>query len=364
MNSGYYIISLCFRIDHLKERGPLTLQSVNRKVLITGGAGYVGSKLVPLLLENKFKVRVYDTFWYGNQVFPNKINYDHLELIKGDIRNHEKLDEALNGCTDVIHLACISNDPSYDLDPKLGEDINFNSFSPLVKNAIKNGVSRFIYASSSSVYGIKEEEKVTEKLSLDPLTDYSKYKAMCEPILLENSSDDFIATVVRPATVCGYAPRQRLDLSVNILTNHAVNSKLIRVFGGSQYRPNLHIDDMCRAYLTLLQQPANLIKGEIFNIGAENMSIKEISNVVAEEVGQPLELKIESSSDNRSYRVSSDYIKQKIGFEPMLTVRDAIKDLIKAFEQKLLPDSLTDPKYFNLQQMQLIIQTQNAQQKN
>ena len=336
------------------------MQSVNRKVLITGGAGYVGSKLVPLLLENKFDVRVYDTFWYGNQVFSNLINYGHLELIKGDIRDYEKLNEALNGCTDVIHLACISNDPSYDLDPKLGEEVNFNSFSPLVKSAITNGVSRFIYASSSSVYGVKEEEQVTEKLSLNPLTDYSKFKARCEPILLEKSSNNFVTTVVRPATVCGYAPRQRLDLSVNILTNHAVNERLIRIFGGDQFRPNLHIDDMCRAYVSLLSQPEDLINGEIFNIGAENMSIRDISRIVAEEVGEPLEIRIEDTPDNRSYRVSSDYIKEKIGFEPFFKVRDAVRDLITAFREGLLPNSISDKKYFNLQRMQQVITEKNV----
>ena len=336
------------------------MQDVNRKVLITGGAGYVGSKLVPLLLENKFKVRVYDTFWYGKQVFPNTINSDLLELVKGDIRDYEKLNDALNGCTDVIHLACISNDPSYDLDPKLGEDINFNSFSPLVTNAIKNGVIRFIYASSSSVYGVKEEEQVTEKLSLNPLTDYSKFKAKCEPILLEKSSSNFVTTVVRPATLCGYAPRQRLDLSVNILTNHAVNERLIRIFGGEQFRPNLHIDDMCRAYVSLLSQPDDLINGEIFNIGAENMSIRDISRIVAEEVGEPLEIRIEDTPDKRSYRVSSDYIREKIGFKPLFKVRDAVRDLIAAFGGGLIPNSLSDKKYFNLQRMQQVISEKNV----
>jgi nucleoside-diphosphate-sugar epimerase len=336
------------------------LQDVNRKVLITGGAGYVGSKLVPLLLENKFKVRVYDTFWYGKQVFPNTINSDLLELVKGDIRDYEKLNDALNGCTDVIHLACISNDPSYDLDPKLGEDINFNSFAPLVTNAIKNGVIRFIYASSSSVYGVKEEEQVTEKLSLNPLTDYSKFKAKCEPILLEKSSSNFVTTVVRPATLCGYAPRQRLDLSVNILTNHAVNERLIRIFGGEQFRPNLHIDDMCRAYVSLLSQSDDLINGEIFNIGAENMSIRDISRIVAEEVGEPLEIRIEDTPDKRSYRVSSDYIREKIGFKPLFKVRDAVRDLIAAFGGGLIPNSLSDKKYFNLQRMQQVISEKNV----
>lgn len=336
------------------------MQDVNRKVLITGGAGYVGSKLVPLLLENKFKVRVYDTFWYGKQVFPNTINSDLLELVKGDIRDYEKLNDALNGCTDVIHLACISNDPSYDLDPKLGEDINFNSFAPLVTNAIKNGVIRFIYASSSSVYGVKEEEQVTEKLSLNPLTDYSKFKAKCEPILLEKSSSNFVTTVVRPATLCGYAPRQRLDLSVNILTNHAVNERLIRIFGGEQFRPNLHIDDMCRAYVSLLSQSDDLINGEIFNIGAENMSIRDISRIVAEEVGEPLEIRIEDTPDKRSYRVSSDYIREKIGFKPLFKVRDAVRDLIAAFGGGLIPNSLSDKKYFNLQRMQQVISEKNV----
>jgi nucleoside-diphosphate-sugar epimerase len=318
---------------------------------VTGGAGYVGSKLIPKLLQEGFLVTVYDTFWYGKDIFAPISNSASLNLIEGDIRDTEKLKEALTDCSDVIHLACISNDPSYDLDPKLGEEVNFSSFEPLVRNSVNSGVTRFIYASSSSVYGVKEEERVTEKLPLNPLTDYSKYKAMCEPIILEKSSNNFIATVVRPATLCGYAPRQRLDLSVNILTNHAVNERLIRVFGGDQYRPNLHIDDMCSAYIALLKQPGHSINGEIFNVGAENMTIREISNVVASEIGQPLEVRIENTPDNRSYRVSSDYIKDKIGFTPKFGVRDAVRDLSEAFKSGLLNNSLSDSRYFNLKRM-------------
>lgn len=328
---------------------------MNRTLLLTGGAGYVGSSLVPKLLNSGYKVKVYDTFWYGKDFFDLLVTKSNLELIKGDIRDIEKLKDSLKGCTDVIHLACISNDPSYDLDPKLGEEINFTAFEPLVSSAEKAGVQRFIYASSSSVYGVKQEEFVTEKLSLDPLTDYSKYKAMCEPILLEKSSNNFITTVVRPATVCGYAPRQRLDLSVNILTNHAINERVIKIFGGSQYRPNLHIDDMCRAYLTLLEQPANLVNGEIFNVGAENMTISEIANVVAEEIGQPLEIKVEDTPDKRSYRVTTQYIKDKIGFEPKFNVRKAVLDLKNAFSQGLLYNSLTDSKYYNLKRMNEVL---------
>jgi nucleoside-diphosphate-sugar epimerase len=311
--------------------------------------------LIPKLLKKGYFVKVYDTFWYGKNIFSENKSDPKLELIESDIRDSDKLSNSIKGCTDVIHLACISNDPSYDLDPKLGEEVNFNSFEPLVNYSINSGVQRFIYASSSSVYGVKEEEKVTEKLSLNPLTDYSKFKAMCEPILLEKTSNNFITTVVRPATLCGYAPRQRLDLSVNILTNHAVNERLIRVFGGDQYRPNLHIDDMCDAYLNLLDQPESLVNGEIFNIGAENMSIREISELVAAEIGQPLEIRVENTPDNRSYRVSSEYIKEKIGFTPKLGVREAVRDLKNAFDQGLLQNSLKDSKYFNLKRMNEIL---------
>ena len=311
--------------------------------------------MIPKLLKKGYFVKVYDTFWYGKDIFSEHKSNPKLELIEADIRDSDKLSNSIKGCTDVIHLACISNDPSYDLDPKLGEEVNFNSFEPLVNYSINSGVQRFIYASSSSVYGVKEEEKVTEKLSLNPLTDYSKFKAMCEPILLEKTSNDFITTVVRPATLCGYAPRQRLDLSVNILTNHAVNERLIRVFGGDQYRPNLHIDDMCDAYLNLLDQPESLVNGEIFNIGAENMTIREISELVAAEIGQPLEIRVENTPDNRSYRVSSEYIKEKIGFTPKLGVREAVRDLKNAFSQGLLYNSLTDSKYFNLKRMNEVL---------
>lgn len=307
------------------------------------------------MLKKGYFVKVYDTFWYGKDIFSEHKSNPKLELIEADIRDSDKLSNSIKGCTDVIHLACISNDPSYDLDPKLGEEVNFNSFEPLVNYSVNSGVQRFIYASSSSVYGVKEEEKVTEKLSLNPLTDYSKFKAMCEPILLEKTSNDFITTVVRPATLCGYAPRQRLDLSVNILTNHAVNERLIRVFGGDQYRPNLHIDDMCDAYLNLLDQPESLVNGEIFNIGAENMTIREISELVAAEIGQPLEIRVENTPDNRSYRVSSEYIKGKIGFTPKLGVREAVRDLKNAFSQGLLYNSLTDSKYFNLKKMNEVL---------
>jgi len=340
------------------------VENDSRQVLVTGGAGYVGARLVPSLIENGYHVRVLDTCWYGTDVFGDFANNPMLELVVGDIRDRDTVNAVVIGCTDVIHLACISNDPSYDLNPLLGEEINFTAFEPLVQAAKAAGVGRFVYASSSSVYGVKEEERVTEDLPLEPLTDYSKFKAMCEPILLDASSDDFVTTVIRPATLCGYSPRQRLDLTVNILTNHAVNEQVIRVFGGDQYRPNLHIEDMCRAYLEVLRQPASKVNGQIFNVGADNMKVSEIAEIVASQVDGPVEVKVEPTQDQRSYRISSERIAEAIGFRPKFTINDAVADLQRAFINGDLPNSLTDPTYFNIRRMNEILDAADSDGKS
>ena len=325
-----------------------------RQVLITGGAGYVGSVLVPKLLRAGYEVKVIDLYLYGDHVLDEVKHHPNLEQIKGDIRNRDLLEKIMPGCDAVIHLACISNDPSFELDPGLGKSINYDAFLDLVDVAKENGVKRFIYASSSSVYGIKETENVTEDLPLEPLTDYSKYKALCEEVLLEKREPGFVTLILRPATVCGYSPRLRLDLTVNILTNHAVNNGKITVFGGEQKRPNIHIEDMTDLYVKCLEYPEQAIDGKIFNAGYENHKVKEIAEMVQNVVGEQVEIVTTPTNDNRSYHVSSDKIRQELGFVPQHSIEEASADLVKAFKAGLIPNSMTDTKYFNIKTMQAI----------
>ena len=322
----------------------------NRKVLVIGGAGYVGTELTKSLLAKEFAVRVLDTFWYGEDVH-HSLTGSRLELIKGDMRNLDIVDEAMESVTDVIHLACISNDPSFDLDPKLGKSINLDSFTPIVKRAQSAGVSRFIYASSSSVYGVKEEERVTEELSLEPLTDYSRFKADCEALLLQESNTEMISTIIRPATVCGVSDRQRLDLAVNILTMNALVNRKLTVFGGKQFRPNLHIKDMCSSYLHLLMSPAEVIHKKIYNIGGRNLTLDDIAHLVQDVVGEDVEILHKETNDNRSYRVDSSKIERELGFVPQFDVRDAISDLAFAYKAGKFQDPLTNPMYTNISRM-------------
>ena len=330
-----------------------------RTVYVTGGAGYVGAVLIPKLLAAGYRVRCLDLFIYGEDVFPAVAPDAPLELIRGDLRDVELLRRTLPGSDAVIHLACISNDPSFELDPALGKSINFDSFRPLVEAAREAGVQRFVYASSSSVYGVKQEPNVTEDLALEPLTDYSRFKAECEKILVEYESPRFTTVVLRPATVCGYSPRLRLDLSVNILTNHAYSNGRIRVFGGKQYRPNIHIDDVTDLYVRLLQLDAAQVAGQVWNAGYENQTIEDIAgnvhDVVTREPGhEQVAIVHEPTDDLRSYRISSEKIRRDIGFVPQRSIADAVADLVAAFRAGKIPNSMTDPKYFNIKTMQAL----------
>jgi nucleoside-diphosphate-sugar epimerase len=322
-------------------------------VLVTGGAGYVGAVLVPKLLAAGHTVTVLDLYLYGDDVLQSVENHPRLIQIKGDLRHPAAVEKAVAGCDAVIHLACISNDPSFELNPALGREVNFDCFRPLVKAAKKAGVKRFIYASSSSVYGIKDEDSVTEELSLEPLTDYSKFKALCEEVLTEEREPGFTTLILRPATVCGYSPRQRLDVIVNILCNHAVNTGKVKVFGGAQQRPNIHIEDMTDLYCESLQYPAEKIDGKIYNAGMENHSVLELAEMVKRIVGHnTVELETVPTDDNRSYRVSSEKIAHELGWRTKRTLEDAVRDMVQAFRDGKLPESMTDSRYFNIKTMQ------------
>ena len=324
----------------------------NNQILVTGGAGYVGAVLVPKLLAAGYQVKVLDLFIYGQNVLDSVKNHPGLQLIKGDIRDRALLERIIPGCGSVIHLACISNDPSFELDPQLGKSINYDAFAPLVDIAKDSGVSRFVFASSSSVYGVREEPNVTEDLPLLPLTDYSKYKAMCEEVLESKREKGFTTLSLRPATVCGYSPRLRLDLTVNILTNHAVQNRKITVFGGKQMRPNIHIEDVTDLYVKSMAWQEDLIDGKVFNAGYENHAVSEIAEIVRGVVGQDVAVQTTPTDDNRSYHISSEKIKRDLGFEPSRTLGDAVRDLTKAFNAGKVPDSLTGSQYYNIKMMQ------------
>lgn len=325
-----------------------------KRIFVTGGAGYVGSRLIPKLIDNGYEVNVLDLYIYGKEVFGSYHGNPALKEFQGDIRDPDMVRKAMTGCDAVIHLACISNDPSFDLDPELGKSINFDAFRPMVKIAKELKVKRFIYASSSSVYGIKEVLNVTEDLSLEPLTDYSKYKAACEKILKEEATEGFETVTVRPSTVCGYSSRLRLDLTVNILTTHAYFNKKIKVFGGKQLRPNIHIEDMCDAYLCFLAAKKEQIDGKTFNVGYQNLAVEAIANMVKESFSENIAIEVVPTDDNRSYHVSSEKIQKELGFTPKYTVENAISDLKSAFEKGLVTDPFNNETYYNIKQMQQI----------
>jgi len=298
-----------------------------KKILVIGGAGYVGTNLVTELLKNNYHVTVYDLMIYGNKLPEGKSS---LKTIKGDVRDQRKLEQSLKDQDAIIHLACISNDPSFELNPKLGQEINFDCFEPLVKASKNNGVKQFIYASSSSVYGVKDTPDVTEDASLEPLTDYSKFKAKCEDILISNTNSNFIGTIIRPATVCGFSKRLRLDVVLNLFCYQAFFKKKITVLGGKQIRPILHIKDMVDVYDFILKKN---ITG-IYNVGFENLSVKKIAQEICRTNKTIIEFK--KSNDPRSYRMNSDKIIKK-GFKPKYNFKDCIKDLLTEFKKGYKP---------------------------
>ncbi|MDX6770466.1 MAG: SDR family oxidoreductase [Elusimicrobiota bacterium] len=328
-----------------------------KKVLITGGAGYVGSLLVPQLLDEGREVVVYDSCLYGDWGMDGVKGRAGYALVKADILDQKAFKAALAGVDAVIHLACISNDPSFALDPGLSKAINFDAFEPLVTLSKGAGVKRFIYASTSSVYGVSDAPEVAEDHPLVPITDYNKYKGLCEPILERHRAPGFTTVTIRPATVCGYAPRLRLDLTVNILTACAYFKQEITVHGGVQMRPNLHVQDMCDLYKLLLALPAERIDGGVFNAGYQNRTVADIAGIVKSVVerkvpGKPIKVVTTPSDDIRSYHISSAKIARVLGFTPKKSIEDAVSDLVDAFAAGKVPGAMTDPRYYNIKALQ------------
>ena len=322
------------------------------KVAITGGGGYVGSALVPYLIDRGYEVTVLDLFWYGDDIYPDLEGSGKLRKVKGDIRNEDDLRRAFEGQDAVLHLACVSNDPSFDLKPTLGKEINYDCFAGILKTVKEAGVKRFIYASSSSVYGVKESPDVTETAECEPLTDYSKFKWMCEEDLRRADMGTTEWSIIRPATVCGYAPRLRLDLTVNILTISALAKKKITVHGGAQLRPNLNIRDMIRAYATFLEAGREQIHAKTFNVGFENRSVGDIAGLVKDVVNDPaVDLVVEPTHDHRSYHVNSDKVARELGFKAEYTIQDAIASLAEAYRAGRMNDPLNNPLYYNIRRM-------------
>ena len=328
------------------------------RVLVTGGAGYVGSVLVPKLLDAGYDVTVADLFLFGDYLPADSAKPPRLTKLAIDIRDQAALRAVLPGHQAVIHLACISNDPSFELDPALSQTINFDCFEPLVRLSREAGVRRFVYASTSSVYGVSDAPNVVEDHPLVPLTDYNRYKALCEPRLFKYQSHDFTTVTIRPATVCGYSPRLRLDLTVNILTASAIETGRITVFGGSQQRPNIHIEDMTDLYVSLLTMEPSRIAGRTYNAGYQNRTVAEIAQIVRDVVAaevpgrERLEIVTTPSNDLRSYHISSERIARELGFVPKRTIEDAARDLCRAFAEGRVPNALGDIRYYNVKAIQ------------
>ncbi len=318
-------------------------------ILVTGGAGYIGSVLVPTLLERGYPVTVVDRFLFGRDTLPH---HPALTLVEADLRDRERVRGVLfrGGFDAVIHLAAISNDPSSEIDPRLTRAVNLDALEHLFRAAKEAGVPRMIYASSASVYGLKSEAEVTEDLPLEPLTLYAEYKAEGEAILSRLADDAYCGVAVRSATVCGYSPRLRLDLTINILTEHAVTRGKIRVFGGAQQRPNIHVRDLAGFYADLVTAPRELIQGQAFNVSRENSTVMELARMIRDEIDPDLPIETVATDDQRSYRLSGDKAARVLGFRPPTPLVQAVRDLAAAFADGRIADP-ADPIYRNVELM-------------
>ena len=325
---------------------------LSKNILITGGSGYVGTRLCERLLKNQnLNLVNYDISLFGDEHLPKDKRYKY---VKDDLRNTTALNDTINKyeIDTVIHLACISNDPTFELKSDISKQINYDCFEDLVSISKKNNVRKFVYASTCSVYGITDTPNVTEEHELLPMTDYNKYKAECEPILIKYLDDKFTGIIIRPATVCGYSEKMRFDVTVNILTNFAYNKGFIKVLGGEQTRPNIHIEDMCDLYENLIEMSFENHNGSIYNAGVENLKIIEIAkiikNIFQKRLNRNIEINIEPSNDKRSYNINSDKIQKELGFKFKRSVEVAVNDLLDNFLNGNLKDTFNS-KWRNIE---------------
>jgi nucleoside-diphosphate-sugar epimerase len=333
---------------------------IPQRILITGGFGYVGSRLTPRLLGRGHHVRALDLMLYTNAglealrrepAFPQWQN--RFELLSGDLRDPDIVQKAVAGIETIIHLGAISNDPTGDIDEALTRQVNFDAVGMLLALARGAGVKRFINASSSSVFGIKHALNVTEDLEPEPLTFYSKYKMLAEWLVTAAAFRDFCTVNLRPATICGYSPRQRFDLTVNKLTADAVRKRVITVHGGEQRRPNVGMTDMINVYEQLVDVDAARINGRTFNFGFENLKVIEIARLIQSELADlKVEIKITATLDQRDYHISSAKILSQLPYQPVSSIRQEVASLRKALEAGAFPD-IDAPEHYNLKFMKL-----------
>lgn len=323
-----------------------------KNILVTGGAGYVGSVLVEKLLRLDYFVRIIDLFIYDEKSLDHLKNSNNLEIVKGDIRDEVTINRVTKNIDTIIHLASISNDPTAELNENLTKSVNYDAYVPLLKYSKLNGVQRFINASSSSVFGMRDEENITEELEPMPITTYSKYKALSEKLVNAASSDSFITVNIRPATICGYSPRQRFDLTVNVLTKDAVTKRLITVNGGEQMRPNVTMDDVTDLYIYMINADSKLINGETFNFGFENFKVIEIAEIIKQTLPFDVKIEIKPVIDQRNYHISSEKIVKKLGVTPNYGIVDMVKTLNQKFTEGKF-ENPEDEKYYNIKKMKV-----------
>jgi nucleoside-diphosphate-sugar epimerase len=318
-------------------------------VLVSGGGGFVGTVLTDRLLALGHEVRVLDTFWFGDFLGER----ERLTKITGDMRDPRAVNAALEGVQTVIQLACLSNDPTSDLDPDLTKSINFDACRDIIHAARRKGVRRFIYASSASVYGVRDEPNIVEDMRLEPITLYSRYKAEIEDELFAIDDPGFTTVAVRNSTVSGFSPRMRLDLIISIFVRAALRKKLITIEGGNQLRPLIHMQDLVDFYVLLLNADHASIHRQAFNVSSDNYKVIDVAKMVQERI--PCEFAFAGFTDPRSYHVDTGKVERMLGYKPSRTIESAIDEVAAALIDGRIDDD--DPRCYNIRHMKTLVES-------